>query len=160
MASEFLLRRLEERLLTVEEKLGLAPPQNAPRPLKSGEREAYELQIRVLREDFLSERRDRENIASRLETVTLQLECAKRENSRLHCQLAAVHNVRSYTYNQQYGTPPPRPFRVGARGEVSDSWEGGEDISDREEKGEEEEEGEGEVCYPEGSGTTYPKTIA
>lgn len=155
MASEFLLRRLEERLLAVEEKLGLAPPQNAPKPLKSGEREAYDLQIRVLREDFLNERRDRESIASRLETVTLQLECAKRENSRLHCQLAAVHNVRSYTYDQQYGTPPPPlPFRTGAR-EVSDNWEDGENIIDHEEEEEEEE-----VCYPEGSGTTFPKTIA
>ena len=151
MGGEFLPRRLEERLLVVEEKLGLVPPRNVPPPpLKSGEREAYDLQIRVLREDFLNERRDRENIASRLETVTLQLECAKRENSRLQCQLAAIHNVRSYTYNQQYGTPPPRPFRT----EVSDAWEGGESIADCEEE-EEEEEREGEV-----GGRTFPKTVA
>ena len=75
--------------------------------LSDEERFAFEEQMKVLRDDFLQERADRERMASKAESLQRQLTLVKSEYNSLQCRLASMQNIRRATYNRRYGVDPP-----------------------------------------------------
>ena len=111
--------RLENKIKALEYRLSAAsrnrctsvsiqtaPPSVASQTMSDSERAAYKQQIKVLQEDFLQERSDRERMSSRVDTLQRQLKFVKQEHNKLECKLASLRNVYRALHTTAYGVPP------------------------------------------------------
>jgi chromosome segregation ATPase len=97
------LQQLEARIRGLERRLNPL--------LQDPEREAlYEQQIATLREDFMTERRDRERANDKILQLQDQLVRVQRELNRANCRVAAMMN------NRGYNQPPVFPRYVSDDG--------------------------------------------
>ena len=75
--------------------------------MSDDEKVAYEQQIKVLRDDFEQERKDRERLASRNVSMGMRLEKLQKEYAELECRLSSVLNNRAYGLSNRPSKLPP-----------------------------------------------------
>lgn len=119
MAEDLCIRldHLETRIIDLEQQqqqqvrqlnTSTTPPPH-PTPFDQ-ERVAYQAQMKLLREDFMQERADRERQAGKAHGLEMQLNATKLEYNKLNCKLSAIRNAYRALYTRTYGVDPnPTP---------------------------------------------------
>ncbi len=95
---------MENKIRDLERQL--SPPTAKGEVEETHERTAYEEQMKVLQEDFLQERSDREQAIGRAEGLQAQLNVVKLEYNKLNCKWSALRNMYRALHNRAFGVDP------------------------------------------------------